>query len=976
MAVIRQRTEVFNKPVGVVRADAGAESIGRAISQAAGTMANFAFREAANAAEKKGIDVALAAEEKRLRTFDPITGRPEAYKAPQGFGRIAADAYQRVIDKRFEDSINTEMRLKAQEIALKYQFAPEAYDEAMSDYIGQMSQNSGGKYEAYIESTGAKYLALTKLNIQEKVVARARANASSQLSLSISNNQEEARSAAAAGDFESAVAIKGKNVGAAGDGIASVLPNFNTGDDQRVANGYDKAIALGGIDYLMSKTRTSHDRNQLILYLRSNGDRGIALDEAEAKKLLEFIDPSEKASIVNYASSVASDYNAVEADIDYQFKKEAARTAREEIVKFGDNLNTHSNLSAGLAFESFQLDDPLLINGAFGAAALRINEEKAKLNEQFIKGNITDAVRRSSLNELKENILEPFLLAAAAEGNIESLKAALSNPYQSRDMLTKKQNVFIDALHSSEILDTDEIKAFGRTTLEASEDSLKIKKQNLELELSLRDEISSLIDGGISDQEFNKASSKIRDNVAVLGVSTVETLIGSMRKARASERVDAFSITASSAQLSNLHLYVNTKGQRKEGMLDATIQVGNSILEEIEDSDVKEVLSGIDSVRVKVLEDERVKEEQLEKVNIASNILSGGGNSNLKDHREMTDEILAKNNVPVEQYMSWSEQQKALFLPVMASAVSQKLVTGLKSIASGQQTANANAFLSIYSALPKSAFGDSISEKEQAFLTDVINISRDSDEPISIIATTLRERQLSRDAGLNMSAQLKNTTLKQEAMKVANNDVIIAAELESLLEYHLLNFNTLGDAIEKVNAVLEEKYSKSNYIADPRLPKGDLTRSRYSLKQKFKGDDEARLEFVRVINKKLPRDVNIGGKTMSFTLTPYMLPTASLVKLVPIVSGDEVFYSAYFVDENNELRPLIYEADANGNPQEGGNLYNPTFGDDDLAEYRAKKEAELNAKLQKEHAEQQQRFETRQRIQELGPRVPATRSGN
>ena len=83
---------------------------------------------------------------------------------------------------------------------------------------------------------------------------------------------------------------------------------------------------------------------------------------------------------------------------------------------------------------------------------------------------------------------------------------------------------------------------------------------------------------------------------------------------------------------------------------------------------------------------------------------------------------------------------------------------------------------------------------------------------------------------------------------------------------------------------------------------------------------------------------------------------------------------------SDELRPLIYKSDSQGNPirneEEDGQLWLPTFNKNDISDYYDAKAAELNAKLQKEHAEQQQRFETRQRIQELGPRVPATRSGN
>lgn len=177
MAVIRQRTQVFNQPVGVVRADAGSRDIGTAISNVASTFQQIAFREAAEDARKKGIEIAEAVEEKKLRTINPETGKPEAFKAPKGFGRIASAAYQSVIDKRYEDSIGTELRVKAQEIALKYQYDPESYDEVMSNYIGQMTNGAEGKYKTFVEITGAKFLALTKLNIQERVALRSRQNA-------------------------------------------------------------------------------------------------------------------------------------------------------------------------------------------------------------------------------------------------------------------------------------------------------------------------------------------------------------------------------------------------------------------------------------------------------------------------------------------------------------------------------------------------------------------------------------------------------------------------------------------------------------------------------------------------------------------------------------------------------------------------------------------------------------------------------
>ena len=62
MAVIRQRTQL-NQPVGVVRADAGS-SVGQAISQAAGTMANL-YLGMQQGLLKEGKDVALLEQEKQ-----------------------------------------------------------------------------------------------------------------------------------------------------------------------------------------------------------------------------------------------------------------------------------------------------------------------------------------------------------------------------------------------------------------------------------------------------------------------------------------------------------------------------------------------------------------------------------------------------------------------------------------------------------------------------------------------------------------------------------------------------------------------------------------------------------------------------------------------------------------------------------------------------------------------------------------------
>jgi hypothetical protein len=179
MAVIRQQTQVFNQPIGVVRADAADDAVGRAIAGAASDLANLAYREAAINAEQAGVESAGAASRANLVTIDPTTGRPVAYKPPSNFGRLAARSYQNMIDRRFEESINDEIRERGAEIAANSTSAAQ-YRDRMSGYIQEMYSNAVGEngelnnYGRFIEETGTAYVSSTFSTMREREVQAAR----------------------------------------------------------------------------------------------------------------------------------------------------------------------------------------------------------------------------------------------------------------------------------------------------------------------------------------------------------------------------------------------------------------------------------------------------------------------------------------------------------------------------------------------------------------------------------------------------------------------------------------------------------------------------------------------------------------------------------------------------------------------------------------------------------------------------------
>ena len=124
---------------------------------------------------------------------------------------------------------------------------------------------------------------------------------------------------------------------------------------------------------------------------------------------------------------------------------------------------------------------------------------------------------------------------------------------------------------------------------------------------------------------------------------------------------------------------------------------------------------------------------------------------------------------------------KELYLPI-GSAVSDRLVDGLKAITSGQFNTNAESFISLYNALPKSVFGDSPSFDDRAFLNDVINLSRDTETPIAEIAVNVKKMQLSEAGRQNRSNQLVNKkgekiSLISVANEITENDPTLATEI-------------------------------------------------------------------------------------------------------------------------------------------------------------------------------------------------------
>lgn len=184
MAVIRERRNFQIGPIGVARAPQFGRGAGQitaeAITNSANQFADMFYREAAQRAEKAGIEAGRAAEREKVITINPQTGEPEAYEPPSGYGKIAAEAYERVVLRRFEQSIEEEIQNKAKELSVRYEDNANGvtlYSEAMSEYIASMSNVAEGQFKSYIADVGTSYLNATRTNMAVAQVRRERAAA-------------------------------------------------------------------------------------------------------------------------------------------------------------------------------------------------------------------------------------------------------------------------------------------------------------------------------------------------------------------------------------------------------------------------------------------------------------------------------------------------------------------------------------------------------------------------------------------------------------------------------------------------------------------------------------------------------------------------------------------------------------------------------------------------------------------------------
>lgn len=230
MALIKQRRQFLPQSIGVVRPDTGAEFVARGAERLANSMIESSFDQLKREARKAGVETAQAASAASLRTINPETGRPEAFKVPGNFGIAAQQAYEETIEKRYINQTESDIKLKAQEIALKFQNDPDGaakFGTELGDYIDALSANAAPKFANIVNNVGSVVLASGKLNLQGKQLERQRADLASSAGANIDRAIEGYSDVLAIGateeDLELALSVVNRSIEIAANGFPEVF---------------------------------------------------------------------------------------------------------------------------------------------------------------------------------------------------------------------------------------------------------------------------------------------------------------------------------------------------------------------------------------------------------------------------------------------------------------------------------------------------------------------------------------------------------------------------------------------------------------------------------------------------------------------------------------------------------------------------------------------------------------------------------
>lgn len=540
MPVIQEKRQFLTQTIGVARASRAGEITGEAISRSASALNDIAFEFAAKNAEDRGEEQARSVEASHVTGIDPETGAPKALNNLKGMGRIQADAYERIIDRRFQDSMEDEMRFKSQDLALQTP-DPEKYDALMSEYMANMANGAKGTpYSTFIADTGAVYLNQTKLVLKDAAIARAKAAAKKAASQRLKYNKllaynmgaTEAETSGSAGTGESLKGLVEDQANVIGDVqefTSESIPTEIQGASQAVIDQYAIGFATSSLPSM-----TREDRNNLLINLNFGADYRMGPEATAVFSRIKTLSGGARTDMAKIGNAIAPEIGLINrtftsAEIDAQAVKDKAAAdalvtdalKEQEAIAAKNLADAEDDNSDAFNVTNLNLDKAVKDNDFFhnpSQAIDQLNLLRVGDNDSTVESGVSpDSIqkRQTLIDRAEDQIYNGLLLQAVSkiqgldEDKLRSIKNGLKN---------KNLSVLFSMVPDLDASESASLKSFvliadpavAITSLESMQDwevyseGQKVRADNLALNSEKDSMIAGTLDGTFTQDDLNQ----------------------------------------------------------------------------------------------------------------------------------------------------------------------------------------------------------------------------------------------------------------------------------------------------------------------------------------------------------------------------------------------------------------------------------------------------------------------------------------
>ena len=939
MPIIREKRQVGSiGPVGVVRASGGSEKYNR-LANAADNLTKLVVEEMGRRAAISGEEKAQQLTSEEITAINPITGKPEALdwiNSNRFIGRTGAEAYERVVSDRFQLEIESQIKNKAKDVALLYEdnpYATKEYSKVMNTYIDSLAEGSkeNGKntsYTNFIYTTGRDYIAATTLSMEKKQYDIENAKI---LQAEGERNFQEADLAYILGQqgniekFKDTLeANEKRNQDTIDSGVQTNLDVKTISSSSMKANYVsgvlERLYSTGGVN---GNFLNSNDRRLVKIAIANKRIETLPKEIKEKiKPLLEYIDGSNRKSIMAELSRLDTDYSVIETA---NQRDENERLEQKYIL----NAQAYESLADSKRITYFDSFEEAYPKGTHISVMTSLDND-IKEDIESIRKNTKKEMHRSLEESARRSALVPVISIIASEGNPSDVKTYLINKTSEvGDRLTIRQRQAIDYLHSNpSFYDADLDRILVNELLDGGEDKVKARLDSYtrknELELSNTNLAKDIINGDAGDKEIKEAFNQINKSLDLTApekdkeksrilLSVAKSLVNSLQE-------------TSSRELNIINEYVSSNGDNNLGLSGDLLKKADDILANVNETNIDQITTKINKKKTRVKSEEIEAEKRLaDEAKQAQNRVKAFSSSSLKDKdvRTAMDGILTEHCF--NSVFDRGTLNNQHFYTLVEKTMPQTMYEGFKSFLEGQlPNENANILMEHYKVLSnldrgkRNALMPSFSPSQIIKLEKLLNLKNfyGDDKSYSEIMSEMNlnevspERKNRREATLNVDGTQHTASSFLASFvefdgELIGNDPLVQTMYEDAVNMLASNGASQADIKDQIEKNISQSFGRDEYVVDPNGLINGLSRNTIALS--FPDKEEAN-EFISIINSQLPKGFALGEPEDIVVKTEEVRRKGARTGAPTVVKKEVVGKTrrVYLVPFHNEKNEVVY----------------------------------------------------------------------